>query len=189
MYDAVADPYCYPGTTVLKNILDIHDQAALDEFEAAITAQRADEPLPGGRFSIAQCKAIHHHLFQDVYAWAGTFRTVRIGKDGSAFCYPENIDREMKRLFAVLKHERYFNDTFTDGFCNRSRRLSVGAQRYPSLSGRQWADADDFSRAPCGARESSARSRPARVREISRSDGRELQGERRAARTANPASD
>ena len=110
MYDAVADPYCYPGTTVLKNIPDLHDQAALDEFEAVITAQRADEPLPEVSLSIAQYKAIHHHLFQDVYAWAGKFRTVRIGKDGSAFCYPENIDREMKRLFAALKHERYFKD-------------------------------------------------------------------------------
>ena len=34
MYDAVADPYCYPGTIVLKNLLDIRDQETLDEFEA-----------------------------------------------------------------------------------------------------------------------------------------------------------
>jgi RHS repeat-associated protein len=43
MYDAVADPYCYPGTTVLKNLLDIRDQDTLDAFEAALTIQRADE--------------------------------------------------------------------------------------------------------------------------------------------------
>jgi hypothetical protein len=30
MYDAVADEYCYPGTTVLKNKLDLHDA---DDFE------------------------------------------------------------------------------------------------------------------------------------------------------------
>jgi cell filamentation protein len=51
MYDAVADPYCYAGTAILKNAPGIRDQAALDGYEAAMTAPRADEPLPSGRFS------------------------------------------------------------------------------------------------------------------------------------------
>jgi len=46
MYDAVADPYCYPGTTVLINKLDLRDQRQLDAFEAEITSQRATESLP-----------------------------------------------------------------------------------------------------------------------------------------------
>jgi len=32
-YDAIADPYCYPDTTVLRNIPDIRDADALAEFE------------------------------------------------------------------------------------------------------------------------------------------------------------
>jgi len=107
MYDAVQDPYCYEGTTILKNIPGIWDQSALDEFEAAITKQRADEPLPAGRLSVSHYQAIHRHLFQDVYGWAGGFRTVRISKDGSAFCYPENIKREMTLLFLTLREKRY----------------------------------------------------------------------------------
>jgi cell filamentation protein len=59
----------------------------LAEFEAVSTVQRADEPLPVGRLSVRHYRAIHHHLFQDVYAWAGKFRTVRLGKERSAFCY------------------------------------------------------------------------------------------------------
>ncbi len=98
MYTAIADPYCYAGTSVLKNIPGIRDQAALEAFEAIATAQRADEPLPPGRLSVTQYRAIHRHLFQDVFAWSGKFRTVRINKDGSAFCYPENIAREMNAL-------------------------------------------------------------------------------------------
>jgi cell filamentation protein len=39
-------------------------------------------------------RAIHRHLFQDVYDWAGEARTVRISKDNSMFCYPENIESE-----------------------------------------------------------------------------------------------
>jgi cell filamentation protein, protein adenylyltransferase len=81
-YDAIADPYCYRGTTVLRNIPDIRDREALAEFEAVSTAQRADEPLPEGRLSVRHYRAIHHHLFQDVHAWAGKFRTVRLGKSG-----------------------------------------------------------------------------------------------------------
>jgi len=116
MYEAVADPYCYPGTNVLKNIPGLRRQAALDAFETASTTQRADEPLPSGRLSVTHYRALHHHLFQDVYAWAGKFRTVRISKDGNAFCYPENIQREMSALFDDLKKQRYFRDLTANGF-------------------------------------------------------------------------
>jgi cell filamentation protein len=67
MYELTPDPYCYPGTTVLKNRLGITDQPALNAFEAMITAQRADEPLPRGRLGYAHYRAIHRHLFQDVF--------------------------------------------------------------------------------------------------------------------------
>jgi len=120
MYDAVEDPYCYTGTTVLKNIPRIRDQATLDKFEAVSTAQRSDEPLPKGRLSIVHYRAIHHHLFRDVYSWAGKFRTVRISKDGSAFCYPENIAREMKGLFADLKRRRYLQGLSRDEFATQA---------------------------------------------------------------------
>lgn len=120
MYDAVSDPYCYPGTTVLRNIPGIQSQAALDEFEAAITAQRSDEPLPPGRLSVRHYCAIHHHLFQDVYPWAGKFRTVRIAKDGSAFCYPENIAPEMTRLFTSLRQKQFLKNLPWDGFAKEA---------------------------------------------------------------------
>jgi len=69
--------------------------------------QRAEEPYPVGRLSVSPFKPIHRHLFQDVYAWAGRFRTVRINKGGSMFCYPEHIGAEMHRLFDQLKHDHY----------------------------------------------------------------------------------
>ncbi len=123
MYKAATDPYCYPGTTVLKNIPDLRQQTALDEFEAAITAQRADEPLPAGRFGVAHYRAIHHHLFQDIYPWAGRFRTVRIFKDGSAFCYPENIEREMKRLFKSLRDKHFLRGLTRERFAIEAARF------------------------------------------------------------------
>lgn len=120
MYDAVTDSYCYEGTTVLKNIQDIHDQAALNAFEAAMTAQRSDEPLPSGQLSTAHYRTIHRHLFQDIYSWAGRYRTVRIGKGGNAFCYPEYITQEMKDLFADLEQQQYFRNLSADDFVARA---------------------------------------------------------------------
>lgn len=120
MYRAVDDPYCYPGSSVLKNRLDLRTQAELEAFEAFITAQRADEPLPAGRLSYTHYRAIHRHLFQDVYMWAGQIRRVRIAKKESMFAYPEHIDREMRRLFRHLASERYFQNLGAASFATKS---------------------------------------------------------------------
>jgi cell filamentation protein len=110
MYEAEQDPYCYPGTSVLINRLDIRDQAALDAFEADISAERSSQEVPPGSLDYDHYLAIHRHLFQDVYEWAGEIRTVRIAKEGSAFCYPEHIDREMRRLFSELDRQKHFRE-------------------------------------------------------------------------------
>ena len=119
MYEVFEDPYCYPGTDVLRNIPGDRDAAELERFEVVATTQRASEALPRGRLNVPHYKAVHRHLFRDVYDWAGKFRTVRITKDTSTFCYPENIAAEMTKLFAELKQQRYLRrlkaDAFADG--------------------------------------------------------------------------
>lgn len=118
-YDAVVDAYCYKGTTVLKNRLRLTDQAALDAYEIEVTTQRASEPLPAGRLGLRHYLAIHRHLFQDVYAWAGRIRTVRIAKDGSMFCYPEQIEAQLNRIFAALRAENFLRDLSVTDFARR----------------------------------------------------------------------
>jgi cell filamentation protein len=120
MYKAVQDPYCYSGTSVLKNRLGLRTQAELEAFEAFITAQRADEPLPPGGLSYTHYRAIHRHLFQDVYAWAGRIRSVRIAMQGSMFAYPEHIDREMRRLFRRLAAEAHYRNLDKAAFAKKS---------------------------------------------------------------------
>lgn len=105
MYQAERDPYCYPDSDVLRNKAGLRSPEALERFETAMTFARSEEPLPRGRFSVSHYQAVHHHLFQDIYTWAGKFRTVRMAKDTSSFCYPEHIADEMNRLFAWLKSE------------------------------------------------------------------------------------
>lgn len=81
-YDAFDDPYCYKGTTTLKNKLGLRDPALLESFELEMTTLRASETLPHGKYGPRHYRRIHHHLFQDVYRWAGKYRTVRTSKAG-----------------------------------------------------------------------------------------------------------
>jgi cell filamentation protein len=123
MYESGADPYCYPASTVLKNRLGLRDQAELDAFEAIITAQRGEEPLPRGHLGYTHYRAIHRHLFQDVFDWAGRLRTIRIAKAESMFCYPEHIDGEMKKLFAELKAAKFLLDLPPNEFARRAAHI------------------------------------------------------------------
>jgi cell filamentation protein len=102
-YQVEQDCYCYKGTGVLKNRAGIRDPALLEQFELELTTLRADEPLPQGNFDVRHYRAVHHHIFQDVYSWAGKFRTVRTGKGGNWFCYPENISAALVPVFASLQ--------------------------------------------------------------------------------------
>jgi cell filamentation protein, protein adenylyltransferase len=120
MYAASRDPYCYPGTAVLINRLGLRDQSKLDAFEAEVSAERATQPLPAGRLSYAHYRAIHRHLFRDVYAWAGKLRTVRISKGGSSFCYPEHIDGQMRRLFGALAVQKFLRDLEVQTFAAKA---------------------------------------------------------------------
>ncbi len=120
MYDAIEDPYTYPGSTVLRNRLDLRDQEALDDFEAEISYARAQEPLPSGSLDFSHYKAIHHHLFQDVYEWAGIPRTVRISKNGNPFCFPENIAAQADKLFSELKRDQFLVGLSTPVFSRKA---------------------------------------------------------------------
>jgi cell filamentation protein len=110
MYDAIDDPYTYENSTVLTNKLDLRIQAELDAFEAEISSARAEEPLPEGTLDFAHYRAVHHHLFQDVYDWAGQVRTVRISKGGNPFCFPENIEDQAAKLFGDLRTANYLRN-------------------------------------------------------------------------------
>lgn len=101
-YEVHEDPYCYPNSLVLKNKANLRDAGLLDEFEIEMSLLRASEELPEGDFDFVHYKSVHHHLFQDVYDWAGKCREVRISKGGNAFCYPEFIEGQAAALFGTL---------------------------------------------------------------------------------------
>lgn len=120
MYDAVSDPYTYKNSTVLVNKLGLRDQTELDAFEAEISSARAEEPLPEGELDFTHYKAVHHHLFQDVYDWAGQVRTVRISKGGNPFCFPENIEGQAALLFDELRADDFLQNLDASAFSTKA---------------------------------------------------------------------
>ena len=77
-----ATDFTIPGTGVLKNKLGITDPADLSRAATDSTALRLAElhasPVRGG-FDSAHLQAIHHHIYQDLYDWAGELRTIDAG--------------------------------------------------------------------------------------------------------------
>lgn len=122
-YKGEQDPLCYEGTPVLRNLGDFRDQDRLDEFESAMFLLRSSQPWPAGELGVDYYRRLHRHLFQDVYAWAGEFRSVRIGKGGNWFCYPEYISGEMERLFAWAAQRQWFSEHAAPDFVADAARF------------------------------------------------------------------
>jgi len=110
------DPYVYPGTTVLRNLRDIRDAWHLSKFEAIATTRRTieleHEPI-SGPFDSRHVQAIHHHIFQDVFEWAGDFRTVDISKSGTPFAFHQHIASSLEGIPAFEWLERLLRSART----------------------------------------------------------------------------
>ncbi len=76
------DPYLYEGSSVLRNLLNIRDEQELDIAEAELSQANMMILYEQGfnDFSTQGIKTIHKILFEDVYDWAGEFRTINIQK-------------------------------------------------------------------------------------------------------------
>ncbi len=90
-----SDPYLYPRSGVLRNKLGLRDEALLATMERALVAQRISEGAPSGDFDLDHRCAIHRHLFQDVYDWAGEVRRVELAKGGDQFQFRKFIPTGM----------------------------------------------------------------------------------------------
>jgi cell filamentation protein len=115
-YETGGDPACYPGTEVLRNLPDLRTLEGLEDFEVEAVGRRSFETPPAGKFDPKHYRALHRHLFQDVYESAGTYRTIRTGKGGNWFCYPEYIATQMKTTFTRLKDPRFLPGSEVENF-------------------------------------------------------------------------
>lgn len=115
-YGTGSDPYCYPGTSVLRNILNLTDQDALSDAEQILSTAALDEidfELPP--YDLSYLSRIHRKLFGDVYEWAGVLRTVDISKQETRFCTVGRIEPESAKLFRVLAAAQWFEGLSREG--------------------------------------------------------------------------
>ena len=110
MYEARNSIYCYENSNVLKNKLGIKDNKNLAIYEAKITAAKLlilRETGISGNFDKMHFVGIHRFLFEDIYPFAGLFRTENIAKDSFMFANWQYIEEQLDALLNQLKNENY----------------------------------------------------------------------------------
>ena len=116
--DAITED-CYEGTSCLINKLGIKDDKKLKEFEAAVTLAKASEletqPISDA-YDVEHYKAIHKFLFEDIYEWAGKYRTINMSKKGTSFAQADKIPTLMNACFKKLKDNDSFRNNSFDEF-------------------------------------------------------------------------
>lgn len=112
----------YPGTEVLINKLGARTLRDLELVELTFVANRLNQglPTPARKLDIKGLRAIHRHLFQDIYDWAGEFRRYTTGRGAAPFARPEYIESTLRDLFAALKAEKYLSGLDVAAFAARA---------------------------------------------------------------------
>jgi cell filamentation protein len=112
-------PYCYPGTDVLRNKENIREADRLEKLERRLSADRLMTLARNLPISVAGFREIHRYMLQDVYDWAGEYRTVDTGRTGP-FCKAEYIARYMDARFAAIRAEDDLRGLAPDAFAARA---------------------------------------------------------------------
>lgn len=88
------DPFIQSDGETLKNRLGIeNDPEELSLREREYTSERAEtvHDEVSGNFDADHLRAIHQHIFQDVYEWAGTMRSETITLEGEQINVPAAV--------------------------------------------------------------------------------------------------
>ncbi|MGU3433278.1 Fic family protein [Actinomycetes bacterium M1A6_2h] len=103
--------YTVPGTTVLRNRFGIVDPDVAGRVEFALAAGRTCE------LHLGRCAAVprtarglldtHRHLFDDMYTWAGSVRTVQLSKNGTKFAPVGRIAEYFDEINALVDGARW----------------------------------------------------------------------------------
>ena len=105
-YNYVDPDYTYtdPKTGVLRNLADITDQDVLLFVESGAVTKRIQELYenPIKIKGIESLFAIHRHLFQDIYSWAGKKRNVEISKEGKQFFPTTHFENAYRFIDALI---------------------------------------------------------------------------------------
>ena len=118
--------YCYPGTNILINKLNIKNDEQLSIAERKITRLKLTElfTLPiANTFDFSLLCNIHQSIFIDIYDWAGKIRTGEfLSKGVSLFCRGSLIKYNADIIFKNLAGENYL--------CNLDKKSLISRMAY-----------------------------------------------------------
>lgn len=122
LYEARNSIYCYENTNILKNKLNIKDKEKLYNYERKIVLAKLyilRQKNNIGNFDLEHFVSIHKFLFEDIYEFAGLFRSENIAKGNFRFAEWEYIEQELIKLLDKLKEENYLQDLSKKSFSAR----------------------------------------------------------------------
>ena len=108
----VKDPDIDPETFILKNKFNIGDQALLTQKESDLAIIGIKKLLEEKDYDInvEYLKHINRIMFEDIYYFAGTFRTIEVFKneeklvgDSVTYAKPEDIEKNLNDIFEDIR--------------------------------------------------------------------------------------
>lgn len=121
-YESRNSIYCYKNSNVLVNKFNITNQNRLENVERRIVLNNLYELRTNnyiGNFDLVHFTNIHKMLFEDIYPFAGLFRTENIAKDNFRFAEWNYIESELIRILDELKNENYLKNKTKEELSNR----------------------------------------------------------------------
>ena len=130
------DRYVYPGTSILRNRLGITDPEFLDKQERSLVVLRVRRGVPRGSFDLTHLRAVHRHLFQDIYDWAGELRTVEVSKGGHQFQFRQFIQTGMADVHRRLVQSRFLKGLAAGDFAEQAAVITGDIHPFREGNGR-----------------------------------------------------
>jgi cell filamentation protein len=128
--------FTIPGTGTLKNKLGITGPDDFSRTAADFTAIRLAElqisPIGGG-FDSTHLQAIHHHIYQDLYDWAGELRQIDTGN-----VPPSQVEKSLNNVLDRLSRESHLKGLSAEEWAHSASGylLDLGAIQ-PFLAGNE----------------------------------------------------
>lgn len=125
-YGTGDDPYCYPGSNVLQNLMNIEDDEELAIAEVELTELAVEEiELDAPPYDLDYFQSLHQQVFEDIYEWAGEPRSIDMSKGTTRFCTCKRIAPEANKLFQQLAGENYYEDYEREAFVSAIAELYI----------------------------------------------------------------
>lgn len=138
------DPYVLSNNT-LKNKLNITDYEELKQAEADIGFVKliSIQSVQTEKVNIELLKGIHKYIFEDIFEWAGEFRTVPLHKEerfvipGLSLEYgrPEELEEGVKKNIASLNSVRWKDKNVDEKSMEFAKRLAKLWKVHPFRDG------------------------------------------------------